>query len=162
MNNKRTGKFYRNNEAEVMKKYDLNPTKNSGSGWIEKEDGENEKLICQLKSTDADSIRINLLDIHKLIYHAQVSHKTPFFMVQFIGHSEEYILVRPQDIQEVASKLLINGQYKIISEVPNSATSILVETGISDKKIKSASKKSRSKFYNDKEKLYNGKRKNKG
>lgn len=159
---KRTGKFYRNNEAEVMKRYGLKPTKNSGSGWIEKEDGESDKLICQLKSTDADSIKINLLDIHKLIYHAQVSHKIPFFMVQFIGHNEEYILVKPGDIQEVAGELSKDGQYKIISKVEESATSILVEAGISDKKIKSASKKSRSKFYDDKEKLYNGKRKNKG
>ena len=39
MNNKRTGKFYRKNEAEVMKSLGLIPTKNSGSGWIEKEDG---------------------------------------------------------------------------------------------------------------------------
>lgn len=30
MNNKRTGKFYRKNEAEVMKSLGLVPTKNSG------------------------------------------------------------------------------------------------------------------------------------
>lgn len=159
---KRTGKFYRNNEAEVMKRYGLNPTKNSGSGWIEKEDGENDKLICQLKSTDADSIKINLLDIHKLIYHAQVSHKIPFFMVQFLSYNEEYILVKAEDIQEVASKLQEDSQYKFISKQEVSATSILVQSGTSDKKVKSSSKKARSKFYLDKEKMYNGKYKNKG
>ena len=30
----RSGKFYRRNEAEVMKSLGLKPTKNSGSGWI--------------------------------------------------------------------------------------------------------------------------------
>ena len=52
-NNKRSFKFYRQNEAEVMKSLGLKPTKNSGSGWIEKEDGQNDYIICQLKSTDA-------------------------------------------------------------------------------------------------------------
>lgn len=31
---KRSGKFYRKNEQEVMKSLGLNPTPNSGSGWI--------------------------------------------------------------------------------------------------------------------------------
>ena len=30
----RSGKFYRRNEAEVMKSLGLRPTKNSGSGWL--------------------------------------------------------------------------------------------------------------------------------
>lgn len=32
--NKRTGKFYRRNEEEVMESLGLKPTKNSGSGWV--------------------------------------------------------------------------------------------------------------------------------
>ena len=55
----RSGKFYRKNEREVMKNLGLKPTKNSGSGWIEKEDGENETIIAQLKSTDSESIKVN-------------------------------------------------------------------------------------------------------
>lgn len=31
---KRTGKFYRQNEREVMEQLHVKPTKNSGSGWI--------------------------------------------------------------------------------------------------------------------------------
>jgi hypothetical protein len=31
---KRTTKFYRKNEEEVMESLGLKPTKNSGSGWI--------------------------------------------------------------------------------------------------------------------------------
>ena len=30
----RSGKFYRRNEAEVMKSLGLRPTKNSGSSWV--------------------------------------------------------------------------------------------------------------------------------
>ena len=59
MNNKRSGKFYRNNEKEVMRSLGIEPTFNSGSGWIVKEDGQTDDLICQLKSTDARSIKIN-------------------------------------------------------------------------------------------------------
>lgn len=33
---KRSGKFYRRNEEEVMKSLGLEPTPNSGSGWIVK------------------------------------------------------------------------------------------------------------------------------
>ena len=33
---KRTTKFYRKNEEEVMESLGLKPTKNSGSGWIQK------------------------------------------------------------------------------------------------------------------------------
>ena len=41
---KRSGKFYRKNEKEVMESLGLKATYNSGSGWIEKEDGQNIKL----------------------------------------------------------------------------------------------------------------------
>ena len=64
---KRSGKFYRNNEAQVMKSLGLTPTKNSGSGWIEKEDGQSEHVICQLKSTDANSIKVNKKDLDDII-----------------------------------------------------------------------------------------------
>ena len=59
---KRSGRFYRRNEAEVMRSLGLEPTPNSGSGPIWKEDGQSEEVICQLKSTDAESIRIHKKD----------------------------------------------------------------------------------------------------
>lgn len=99
---KRSGKFYRKNENEVMELLGFKPTKGSGSGWVEKEDGQNDNCICQLKSTDAQSIRINKLDIDKLLYHANVAHKIPVFAIQFLESNETYILVRPEDITDVA------------------------------------------------------------
>ena len=49
---KRTGKFYFRNEKEVLKSLGLTPTPQSGAGWVAKEDGENEIILAQLKSTD--------------------------------------------------------------------------------------------------------------
>lgn len=107
---KRSGKFYRKNEAEVMKSLGLNPTKNSGSGWIEKEDGQSENVICQLKSTDAESIRLHKKDFDVLNYNAAVAHKLPVFAIQFIQSNEVYLLVKPDLLQEVA-KYIETGEY---------------------------------------------------
>lgn len=107
---KRSGKFYRKNEAEVMKSLGLNPTKNSGSGWIEKEDGQSENVICQLKSTDAESIRLHKKDFDVLNYNAAVAHKLPVFAIQFIQSNEVYLLVKPDLLQEVA-QYIETGEY---------------------------------------------------
>lgn len=96
---KRSGKFYRRNEEEVMKSLGLEPTPNSGSGWIVKEDGQNENIICQLKSTDANSIRISKTDLDTLNYNAMVSHKIPLFVIQFLQTNEIYLLIKPDDLE---------------------------------------------------------------
>jgi hypothetical protein len=158
---KRTNKFYRKNEAELMKRIGLKPTINSGSGWIEKEDGENETLICQLKSTDADSIKINLLDLQKLFYHANISHKTGVFIIQFLNTNEEYIMCKREDVCEVAQGLLDGQEYNFIADDKSATSDITVRTEAKVKNtIKSGSKNARNKFYAEREKNYNGKRKN--
>lgn len=98
---KRSGKWYRHNEAEVMESLGLRPTVNSGSGWIEKEDGQNENVICQLKSTDASSIRINKKDLDTLEHNAQVAHKLPVFAIQFITSGQVYLVLKPSSLQDV-------------------------------------------------------------
>lgn len=112
MNNKRTGKFYRKNEVEVMKSLGLVPTKNSGSGWIEKEDGQNDYVICQLKSTDAQSIKVNQKDIRILEYNASVTKKLPMFAIQFLNTDEVWLIVKPTDIVEV-SKFIETGKCEV-------------------------------------------------
>lgn len=96
---KRSTKFYRKNEAEVMERLGLKPTKNSGAGWIEKEDGENEYYLCQLKSTDNQSISIKQNDLRILEYHAQISHKIPVFVIQFLNTGEVWLMARPEDME---------------------------------------------------------------
>lgn len=101
MSIKRSNKFYRRNEKEVMRALGFEPTPNSGSGWIIKEDGQNENAICQLKSTDANSIRINQKDIETLEYNALVSHKIPVFVIQFLNTDEVFLVIRPELLSDV-------------------------------------------------------------
>ena len=112
---KHSTKFYRRNEAEVMESLGLTPTKNSGAGWVEKSDGQSEHIICELKSTDAQSYRIRLEDLHVLEYNAFVCHKIPVFVVQFLGTQEVYLLVKSEVLSEVA-KYLETGEYITANE----------------------------------------------
>ena len=102
---KRSGKFYRKNEAEVMKALGLKPTPNSGSGPLFKEDGDNDYLICQLKSTDAQSIRVHQKDIRMLEHNATISHKIPIFAIQFLNTGEVWLMAKPIDFQAVSEYL---------------------------------------------------------
>ena len=104
---KRTTKFYRQNEAEIMKSLGLKPTKNSGAGWVEKEDGQNDYLIAQLKSTDANSISIKHRDIEILEANALVAHKVPMFVIQFLSSDDVYIMARPSDLEQVVNYINI-------------------------------------------------------
>lgn len=102
---KRSGKFYFKNEKEVMKSLGLKQTKGSGNQWLEKEDGQNDYLICQLKSTDAESIRVKQKDIRILEYNADVAHKIPIFAIQFLNTGEVWLMAKPEDFTEVAEYL---------------------------------------------------------
>lgn len=102
---KRSGKFYYRNERETMEMLGMRQVPGSGNGWVAKEDGENEHLLCQLKSTDGNSIGIKKIDIDKLLLNAETEHKLPVFAVQFLKSGEVYLLVRPIDIEEVAEYL---------------------------------------------------------
>ena len=108
---KRNTKFYRKNEVEVMKSLGLKPTKNSGSGWIEKEDGQNDYVICQLKSTDAQSIKVNQKDIRMLEHNAAVCNKLPLFAIQFLNTNEVWLMMKPEDVTEIA-KYIEDGECK--------------------------------------------------
>lgn len=100
---KRSTRFYRKNEAEVMEALGLRPTKNSGAGWVEKEDGQNDYLIAQLKSTDASSIKVNLRDIEVMEANALVAHKVPVFVIQFLATGDVFVMARPSDMEQVVS-----------------------------------------------------------
>jgi hypothetical protein len=105
MAERRTTKFYRQNEAEVMTSLGLEPTPNSGAGWKLKEDGQNDFLIAQLKSTDAESLRVQLKDWHTLEYNAVVAHKIPVFVGQFLSTGEVFIMAKPADLPSVVQYL---------------------------------------------------------
>lgn len=149
---KRSGKFYRRNESEIMESLGLIPTKNSGSGWIEKEDGQNENVICQLKSTDAQSIKINKLDIEKLEYNAGVSKKIPVFAINFLSDNSTYLLVKPEDLSMV-SEYIKTGENNACK---NSFYDLQLGEETVTRKVKtiSSSKSARESFYQEKERKY--------
>jgi hypothetical protein len=97
---KRSTKFYRKNEAEVMKRIGLKPTKNSGAGWIEKSDGQSELCICELKSTDKKSISVKQEYLNTLEYNAAVSHKIPVFAFQFLNKDEVWVAIKEDEFRE--------------------------------------------------------------
>ena len=150
---KRSGKFYRKNEAEVMKSLGLKPTKNSGSGWIEKEDGQSEDVICQLKSTDAESIRIHKKDLDVLSYNAAVVHKLPVFAIQFLQSNEVYLLVKPELLCE-AAKYIETGEYTDANTFVGVDLSEHEDTTVEcGQKIKSSSK-AREQFKREREQKF--------
>lgn len=102
---RRSGKWYRKNEQEVMRSLGLEPTPNSGSGWVVKEDGQNDSIICQLKSTDKESISVKKLDLDKLVINAAVAHKVPVFAIQFISSGDVYLMVKPEDVVDLADHM---------------------------------------------------------
>lgn len=97
---KRSTRFYRKNEAEVMHRLGINPTINSGAGWIQKEDGESDLFLCQLKSTDNKSISVKQEDINALEYHACTSHKIPIFALQFLTTDSVYVMIPEKEFKE--------------------------------------------------------------
>lgn len=99
MSRKYSGKFYNKREKEIMQRYGLDSTPQSGAGWLIKEDGQNDNVICQLKSTSANSYRLSLDDIDKLEYHASVEHKIPLFIVDFIERDEQYLIINSKDFK---------------------------------------------------------------
>lgn len=147
---KRSGKFYRQNEAEVMKALGLKPTKNSGAGWIEKEDGQNDYLIAQLKSTDAMSIRIQQKDINTLEENARVCHKVPLFVIQFLNNNDVFIMARPEDMEQVV-KYINTGKCE---RPPEAILECSDKPKKSDKPVIKSSKSQREKFYKEREKLW--------
>lgn len=149
---RRTGKFYRQNEAQLMTKLGLKPTINSGSGWIEKEDGISEFLIAQLKSTDALSIGVGLKDLHTLEANAHIAHKIPVFIIQFMQTEDIYVIAKPIDLAAI-TEYLETGRTTVqpvleINDVKQSKPKKVITSGGS----------SRQDFWDERDKAYENRR----
>lgn len=130
-----------------MESLGLKPTLNSGSTWIEKEDGQNDYVICQLKSTDAQSIKVNQKDIRILEKNALVSHKIPVFAIQFLNTNEVWLMVKPNDLQSV-NEYLETGECKI------ERINLIDDKPKTTRKVISSSSKAREEFANEQIKKY--------
>lgn len=147
---KRSGKFYSKNEKRTLKALGLTPAPASGAGWVVKEDGENETLMVQLKSTDSLSYRISRLDMKKLEFHAEVSNKVPVFLVQFLKDDRLYAIVDVNNIDDLFYGLKgIKPKESVINN------NILYNNNLSvDKPIIKTNKDSRDKFFLEQEKKF--------
>lgn len=96
---KRSTKFYRKNEAEVMHRLGFKPTRNSGATWIEKCDGQSDHCICELKSTNNSSFTVKQEYLHTLESHAIEAHKLPVFAFQFLNTDEVWLSIKESDIE---------------------------------------------------------------
>ena len=150
----RKQKFWFKNEKRVMKRLGFEPVPGSGSGWVNKEDGENEFALAQLKSTDADSYRLNYLDIEKLEYHAAVSHKIPVMFVEFMDRAT-YAVLRVENIIDFAQTLAGSKQKSSHDAVSPFVFVEAVNPLKPSRQLVSNSKKDRNKFYEEREKQWN-------
>ena len=151
---KRSGKFYNKNEKETLSKLGLRPIPFSGAGWVEKEDGENEFSLVQLKSTEASSYRVDMLDIKKLEYHASVSNKIPIFLIQFLKHDKIYALVNLEDLDELHE--IFNNEDNVVRKKGSDSYE---EVAVVKKMVQSSSK-ARKQFFEEKEKQYAKRKRN--
>lgn len=144
----RSQKWYLKNEAEVMDDLGLVPTKGSGGGWVEKEDGQNDYIIAQLKSTDKASYKLNQLDLERLEYNASVARKVPVFIIQFLNNDTRYALMAIEDIPKI-------NEYLNTGEVKNLPEEDLIIEDIKPKKPKkiiSSNSAARDKYNKQKQK----------
>lgn len=136
-----------------MKSLGLKPTKNSGSGWVEKEDGISDAVICQLKSTDKESIKLNKRDIDVLNYNAGVCHKMPVFAIQFLQSNEVYLLVKPDMLMDIA-KYIETGTYTCQNDFLDLDVSDTEETTVKAKRKIKSSSSARIRFNEENEKKF--------
>lgn len=148
----RSAKWYFQNEKEVMEELGFTVTKGSGNTWIDKEDGHNDYVLAQLKSTDKESYKLNLLDLEKLEYNATVSRKLPMFIIQFLQNDDRYALVKIEDIPKIAEYIKTGETEVHHSDVLEGLHSVLENKPKVKpiKKIKS-NKSARDAFYRAKE-----------
>jgi len=154
----RSTKFYFKNEKEVMEDLGLKAVPGSGSQWTHKEDGENDYVLAQLKSTDKQSYKLNKLDLEKLEYHSMVAHKVPLFILQFLNDDSRYAIIKIEDIPKL-NEYINTGQVKNVSEGLIFNPEDIEETKPKrpKRKIKSSAS-ARELFYKQKEEEWENKR----
>ena len=129
-----------------MRGLGFKPAPASGAGWIVKEDGENDLAMVQLKSTDSTRYTLDMLDMKKLEYHANISHKIPIFIVQFLREDRLYAIVPVDNIIDLKDSVETGKiKDKVTIKEPESVTS---------RRLVKSSKKAREQFFEEREKKY--------
>lgn len=126
---KRSTKFYRENEANIMKSLGLKPTPNSGAGELIKADGQNEKIICELKSTDKMSRAVSINELHLIEQQAYDCGKIPVFALNYLTTDETYLIMKPENLF-ILAKYLKTGdtsELKYVDFASNSGEQVKVK-----------------------------------
>lgn len=129
---KRSAKFYYKNERETLEALGFKQVPGSGNGWVAKEDGESDNTLVQLKSTENASYTVSLLDLKKLEVHAEIEHKFPLFLIQFLKQDKIYALVNIENLED------LNDMIKT-GKVKERTVSVQESTTVKRKKISSSS-----------------------
>lgn len=87
-------------EKRLLRAIGVRPTRGSGNTWTQPQDGENENLMVQSKSTQNKSISIKADDVLSLCLDAKRAHKIPVFLVDINGI--RLMCVRPEHLEELA------------------------------------------------------------
>jgi len=144
-----------------MKMLGLTPTIASGSKWVEKEDGYNDEVLAQLKSTEHGSFRITMDDLKKLEYHAMVEHKAPVFLIDFIKPDRLYLVVEVNNIQEVYNHLFSNKDSAVRVLEPSITKELLQrdkDDTISQMNRRRITSGNKEKFWEDRQQEYENRR----
>lgn len=157
---KRSSKFYFDREKQIMRRLELTPTIASGSKWVEKEDGYNDEVLAQLKSTEHESFRITLDDLKKLEYHAAVDHKAPAFFIDFITEDRLYLVVEVSNVEEVYNSMFNKESPTSVEPAAAELIDLVADTGeaVGRVAVGSGDKK---KYWEDQQKANENKRKGK-
>ena len=106
-----------------------------------------------MKSTDKQSISIKKIDLDKLKLNAMTAHKIPVFAVQFITSGEIYLMVKPEDIEDVAKHVagLVLERRGELLDVPEGKDE---KTYAIPKRIISGASASRERFHREQAEKY--------
>lgn len=150
--NNRGKKFYNKNEKEVLGRLGFKSTLASGAGWVEKEDGESDVALAQLKTTDAERFTITLKDMHTLEYHAALSRKIPIFINQCLTTDDIYVTVNVNDFPRL-KKIILGEEFE--------ATEVIVKSSKQPKaeRVVKSSSRGRQQFFKERDEKWQKKRK---
>ena len=84
-----------------MAQIGLSNCKGSGNGFLEKEDGFNNEVIAQLKSTDTTHYDLHQDDLEILKYHASIDHKKLLFLIEYLQWAELWFVCLRENIVEI-------------------------------------------------------------
>lgn len=109
---KQSTRFYRRDERDTNDDYGLKSRRDSGAGWINKLDGEDNDRIVSMKSTEAGSFRVTFADLAELEYQALIANKLPVFLVKDLTNDKRYFIIEESNLADTAKMMKRRTEHK--------------------------------------------------